>query len=56
MYGTNETWVVMQKAGVLYQILNDEKYANYVKDMLIAYARIVSNITSAPKNKIICKR
>ena len=40
---THEThkknYVLMQKAGVLYQILNDEKYANFVKDMLFEYAK-----------------
>jgi hypothetical protein len=30
-------WFVLQKAGVLYQILGDEKYAKYVKDMLMQY-------------------
>ena len=40
---THEThkknYVVMQKAGVLYQILDDAKYAKYVKDMLFEYAK-----------------
>ncbi|UMB59167.1 heparinase II/III family protein [Lutibacter sp. A80] len=40
---THEThkknYILMQKAGVLYQILNDEKYAKYVKDMLFEYAK-----------------
>ena len=40
---THEThkknYILMQKAGVLYQILDDEKYAKYVKDMLFEYAR-----------------
>ena len=40
---THEThkknYILMQKAGVLYQILNDEKYANFVKDMLFEYAK-----------------
>ena len=30
----------MQKAGVLFQITGDEKYAQYVKEMLLAYAAI----------------
>ena len=46
--------ILMQKAGVLYQILDDEKYAKYVKDMLLQYAKHVSNITSSSKNTIIC--
>ncbi len=40
---THEThkknYVLMQKAGVLYQILEDDKYAQFVKDMLFEYAK-----------------
>lgn len=40
---THEThkknYVLMQKAGVLYQILQDDKYAKFVKDMLFEYAK-----------------
>ena len=40
---THEThkknYVLMQKAGVLYQILEDDTYAQFVKDMLFDYAR-----------------
>lgn len=40
---THEThkknYILMQKAGVLYQILDDEKYAKFVKDMLFEYAK-----------------
>jgi len=40
---THEThkknYILMQKAGVLYQILEDEKYAKFVKDMLFEYAK-----------------
>ncbi|MGB5418755.1 alginate lyase family protein [Algibacter sp.] len=40
---THEThkknYVLMQKAGALYQILNDDKYAQFVKDMLFEYAK-----------------
>jgi len=40
---THEThkknYILMQKAGVLYQILDDDKYAKYVKDMLFEYAK-----------------
>ena len=39
---THEThkknYVLMQKAGALYQILDEEKYAKFVKDMLYEYA------------------
>lgn len=40
---THEThkknYVLMQKAGALYQILDDDKYAKFVKDMLFEYAK-----------------
>lgn len=40
---THEThkknYVLMQKAGALYQILEDDKYAKFVKDMLFEYAK-----------------
>lgn len=50
---THEThkknYILMQKAGVLYQILNDEKYAKYVKDMLFEYAKMYSTLPIHPK-------
>ncbi len=50
---THEThkrnYVLMQKAGVLYQILDDEKYAKYVKDMLFAYAKLYPTLSIHPK-------
>jgi len=39
----------MQKAGVLYQILDDEVYAKYVKDMLFEYARLYPTLPIHPK-------
>jgi hypothetical protein len=40
---THEThkknYILMQKAGALYQILDDDKYAKFVKDMLFEYAK-----------------
>ena len=42
----------MQKAGVLYQILDDEKYAKFVKDMLFEYAKHISNITNTSQNHV----
>ena len=41
--------LIMQKAGVLYQILDDEKYAKYVKDMLIEYAKLYPTLPVHPK-------
>jgi len=44
-------WVVLQKAGVLYQILDDEKYAKYVKDMLMAYEALYKTLPLHPKTR-----
>lgn len=40
---------VMQKAGALYQITNDEKYARFVKEMLLEYAKLVPTIGIHPQ-------
>ena len=47
---------MMEKAGVLYQILGDEKYGIYVRDMLAGVCQIVSNIAFASANPFLCKR
>ncbi|MDV7186448.1 alginate lyase family protein [Lutibacter sp. TH_r2] len=44
-------WVVLQKAGVLYQILDDEKYAKYVKDMLMQYEEMYKTLPLHPKTR-----
>ncbi|WP_452226542.1 alginate lyase family protein [Lacinutrix cladophorae] len=44
-------WVVLQKAGVLYQILDDEKYAQYVKDMLMQYEKLYKTLPLHPKTR-----
>lgn len=44
-------WVVLQKAGVLYQILDDEKYAKYVKDMLMQYEELYKTLPLHPKTR-----
>ena len=44
-------WVVLQKAGVLYQILEDEKYAKYVKDMLMEYEALYKTLPLHPKTR-----
>jgi hypothetical protein len=44
-------WVVLQKAGILYQILDDEKYANYVKDMLMQYEEMYKTLPLHPKTR-----
>ena len=43
--------IVMQKAGVLYQILDDEKYAKYVKDMLLQYEEMYKTLPLHPKTR-----
>ena len=42
-------YIMMQKAGVLYQILDDKKYANYVKDMLMQYVKVYPTLSIHPK-------
>ncbi|QRM88912.1 heparinase [Lacinutrix sp. WUR7] len=43
--------IVLQKAGVLYQILDDEKYAKYVKDMLMEYEAMYKTLPLHPKTR-----
>jgi hypothetical protein len=42
-------FVVAQKAGALYQILDDEKYAVYVRDMLFQYEAMYKDLPVHPK-------
>ncbi len=44
-------WFVLQKAGLLYQILDDEKYAKYVKDMLMQYEALYKTLPLHPKTR-----
>lgn len=44
-------FVVLQKAGVLYQILDDKKYAKYVKDMLMQYEAMYKTLPVHPKTR-----
>lgn len=43
--------IIMQKAGVLYQILDDQKYAKYVKDMLMQYEALYKTLPLHPKTR-----
>ncbi|SIQ91363.1 alginate lyase family protein [Maribacter ulvicola] len=43
--------IVMQQAGALYQILQDEKYAKYVKDMLLQYEGMYKTLPLHPKTR-----
>jgi len=42
---------MLQKAGVLYQILEDEKYANYVRDMLFQYEAMYKDLPLHPQTR-----
>lgn len=46
-----KNWFALQKAGVLYQILEDEKYAIYVRDMLLQYAELYPTLSAHPKTR-----
>ncbi|WP_420580888.1 heparinase II/III domain-containing protein [Reichenbachiella sp.] len=42
---------IIQKAGVLFQITGDEKYAVYVRDMFLAYAKLWPTIGKHPAER-----
>lgn len=42
---------IMQKAGVLFQITGDEKYAIYVRDMLLSYVKMWPTIGKHPAER-----
>ncbi|ALJ06378.1 heparinase [Pseudalgibacter alginicilyticus] len=44
-------FLILQKAGVLYQILDDEKYAKFVKDMLMQYEAIYKSLPVHPQTR-----
>lgn len=44
-------WFMMQKAGVLYQVTEEEKYAVYVRDMLLQYAEMYPELPLHPTNR-----
>ncbi len=46
-----KNWLTLQKAGVLYQLLEEEKYANYVHDVLKAYAEIYPKLPLHPQTR-----
>lgn len=46
-----KNFLILQKAGVLFQILNDEKYAIYVRDVLMAYAEMYPTLPVHPKER-----
>jgi len=44
-------FLIMQKAGVLFQILQDEKYAVYLKDMLFQYEAMYKDLPIHPQER-----
>lgn len=46
-----QNFVIAQKAGVLYQILQDEKYAKYVRDMLLQYEAMYKDLPIHPQER-----
>ncbi|WP_276167833.1 alginate lyase family protein [Zobellia alginiliquefaciens] len=44
-------FLILQKAGVLYQILDDEKYAVYIKDMLFQYEGMYKDLPVHPQTR-----
>ncbi|MCG1037381.1 alginate lyase family protein [Polaribacter sargassicola] len=44
-------YATMQKAGVLFQLLGDEKYAIYIRDMLLEYAEMFPTLPRHPQER-----
>src|SRR6218665_2491242 len=44
-------FLILEKAGVLYQVLGDEKYGIYVRDMLLAYAKLYPTLPLHPQER-----
>lgn len=48
-------FLVLQQAGALFQILGDEKYAVYVRDMLLQYASLYKKLPLHPQTRSYCR-
>ena len=46
-----QNFLVAEKAGMLFQILGDEKYARYVRDMLIQYEALYKTLPVHPQKR-----
>lgn len=44
-------YLTLQKAGILFQILEDEKYAIYIRDMLFQYQKMYKDLPVHPKER-----
>ncbi|ASP48646.1 alginate lyase [Cognaticolwellia beringensis] len=47
-----KNYKLMYDAGIIYQLTQDEKYANYVRDMLLIYADLYPTLPLHPKRKM----
>ena len=46
-----QNWFVLQKAGALFQILQDERYAIYIRDMLFQYEAMYKDLPLHPQTR-----
>uniref|UniRef100_UPI00404A774B heparinase II/III domain-containing protein n=1 Tax=Flavobacterium sp. TaxID=239 RepID=UPI00404A774B len=46
-----KNYLILQKAGVLFQILNEDKYAIYVRDVLLEYAKMYPTLPIHPQER-----
>ena len=46
-----KNFLMLEKAGVLFQILGDEKYGIYVRDMLLGYAKLYPTLPLHPQTR-----
>ncbi|WP_435314953.1 heparinase II/III domain-containing protein [Cellulophaga fucicola] len=46
-----KNFLILQKAGVLFQILDDEKYAVYIRDMFMEYAKLYPTLPLHPQER-----
>lgn len=46
-----KNFIIAQKAGALYQILQDDKYAKYIKDMLFQYEAMYKDLPAHPQER-----
>ena len=51
METVKKNFFIAQKAGVLYQILGDEKYAKYIRDMLFQYEAMYKDLPLHPQER-----
>lgn len=46
-----KNWITLQKAGVLFQVTDNDKYAIYIRDMLLAYAKMYPTLGLHPTHQ-----